>query len=361
MASFPIANPLDRGMGPGGTGPGGAGNQYFPSLPSMPGSGSSPTGGGNPGGFNFGTGSGGLQLGFQPGSNPYQVPTAPSGLVPNPPGSMASNQDIPGSHVVQQQYPGLGANFASWIQSQIGQGVTPFNLSTVLPTGGTTQTGQLTAPINPLLQQLMTMLSGGNSSIPGGNALNTIASQGISALPQWQAMVAAMQDPIAQQTANLREQFSSMGALAGTPFGNAMSNFGQQTALQQESLLGQLTQQNILQGQIPVAQDLEGLAGNTAQYAQGLDQQAIQNMYSEFMRTQPQYNPLIQDMMGLTQQYPPTVQSQSGMGGLGALLSGLGGLGGGLAKLLPALGITGGSGAASAGPDLGGFADIAAW
>ena len=112
--------------------------------------------------------------------------------------------------------------------------------------------------MNPLLQQLMTMLSGGNSSIPGGNTLNTIASQGISALPEWQQMVAAMQDPIAQQSANLKEQFASMGDLAGSPFASAMSNFGQQTALQQESLLGQLQQQNILQGQIPVSRGLAG-------------------------------------------------------------------------------------------------------
>jgi hypothetical protein len=238
---------------------------------------------------------------------------------------------------VQQQYPGLGNQFANWIQSQIGQGLTPFNLGTPLPTGGSTAPGQLTAGMNPLLQQLTQMLSGNNSSIPGGNTLNTIASQGVSALPEWQSMVAAMQDPIAQQTANLREQFGSMGNLAGSPFGTAMSNFGQQTALQQESLLGQLQQSNIQNIQMPAISAEANLASGTGQYLQGLDQQAIQNQYSEFLRTQPQYNPLISNMQGLTGQYPPTTSTPSGMGGLGALLGGSGQAATGLANLWPVL------------------------
>src|SRR5215471_18795558 len=41
--------------------------------------------------------------------------------------------------------PRLQAGLFSYLGSQVGQGVTPFNLATQLPFGGTTQRGQLTA------------------------------------------------------------------------------------------------------------------------------------------------------------------------------------------------------------------------
>lgn len=304
--------------GPFNFGGGGGSNQFFSALPGMP----------NPGYGGPGQRPGGGNT-LAPPSNPYQVPKSGSSPGFTPP----YYQSIHGGQTIAPQYPGLAGNFVNWLMSQMGQGMTPFNLSTPLPTGGATQSGQLTAGPNPMLQQLMSFFQGGQSNAPGSNTLSTIANNGISALPEWQSMVKAMQDPIAQQTSNLREQFASMGNLAGSPFANAMSNFGQQTALQQESLLGQLQQQNILQGQIPVAQQLQGEGGQLAQYLQGLNQSAIQNQYGEFVRTQPQNNPMLQDILSMSQTYPPTIQQGSGMGGLGALLGGAGTLAGGLSQL----------------------------
>ena len=82
MASFAIANPVDRQnmsgapaspvagnpfgtSAPQGTAmPAGASNQYFPGLPSMPSGGNPPPGGGNPIGFNFGNGAPSSSPGF---------------------------------------------------------------------------------------------------------------------------------------------------------------------------------------------------------------------------------------------------------------------------------------------------------
>ena len=168
--------------------------------------------------------------------------------------------------------------------------------------------------------------------MPGANTLATIANQGISALPEWQSMVKAMGQNIAQGQANLGEQFASMGGMAGTPFAGAMSNYQQGTMAQQNALLGQLQQQNILRGQIPVAENL--LAGGTqfGQYSQGLAQQNIQNMYNEFMRTQPEYSPLLPYEMAMATQYDP-VLNRSGMtsGGFWGGLAGA--IGGGLSQM----------------------------
>jgi hypothetical protein len=398
-----------------------AGNQFFANLPSMPSQGSGNPSGTNVGSFtpdfrrmvNTGGGSGGVSppvfnpqpFSTGPGGapsgagNPYQVPSQGSG---NPgsqtmPATYSSN--TPGYHQLGPLYPGLSNDLAGYLTSQVGQGVSPYNLSTMLPTGGQTQPGQLTAGLNPLLQQLMqffqtgqggqmpgmtTMsniaggsfgnipggsslerIAGGNfSGVPGGSALSTIASQGINALPQWQAMVQSMGQNTAQNQANLKEQFAGMGSLAGSPFGTAMSNYMQQTNLDQNALLGNLTQQNILQGQIPAAEQLLGLSTGigqnllgASQNAQGqllagsqgmggelqnINQQAIQNQYGEFVRTSPQYNPMIQDQLAMSQMYPQLYKTGSGTGGLGALMGGvpmLGQMGGSIAE-----GLKGGGG-----------------
>ena len=70
--------------------------------------------------------------------------------------------------------------------------------------------------------------------MPGMSNLLNIANNGVSALPEWQSMVAAMGQNTAQNQANLQEQFAGMGDLAGSPFGTAMSNYMQQTNLDQK-------------------------------------------------------------------------------------------------------------------------------
>lgn len=276
-------------------------------------------------------------------NNPYQVPDYPGMTSGGIPGYGLSGYGAAGPQwlgtpghssnlghgiiATGLQYPGLSENFANYLMSQIGAGMMPFDLSTMLPTGGMSQPGQLTAGENPLLQQLQNFFMGGSTNIPGLSTMGTIASQGISALPEWQSMIKAQQQNIQQNQANLAEQFGSMGNLAGSPFGTAMSNYMSQTTADQNALLGQLQQQNILQGQIPLIEQMFGGAQQMAGGLQALDQQAIQNQYQEFQRVQPQNNPMLQYIMGLSTLYPPTTKTATGFDQFTSLLSSLGGSG----------------------------------
>lgn len=274
-------------------------------------------------------------------SNPYQVPgtgplsypgdTADTGWTG---ASRQGRTTNPGSENLGHgiiatglQYGGLSQDFANYIMSQIGAGMSPFNLSTMLPTGGMTQPGQLTAGLNPLMQQLQSFYMGQSTGLPGGNTMQDIANNGISALPEWQAMVNAQQQNIQQNQANLKEQFGAMGDLAGSPFGTAMSNYMQQTTADQNALLGQLQQQNILQGQIPLMQNLMQSGQQFGGALQGLDQQAIQNMYQEFQRVSPQNNPMLPYIQGLATLYPPTQKTPTTWENINSTLGALSGSG----------------------------------
>jgi hypothetical protein len=305
----------DSGGGAGGSGyapppmfGGGSSNQWYGQLPmfSNPGQASSPTSG--PGGG----GAPAPNPSASPAGDPYQVPTqGSSGLQIQNPAAKDSSKNI-GSGIVATglQYPGLSQNLAYWLNSQIGQGMSPFNLSTPLPTGGMTQPGQLTAGLNPLLQQLMQFFqTGQGGNMPGLSNLSNIANNGVSALPEWQSMIAAQQQNIGQNQAQLKEQFAGMGDLAGSPFGNAESNFMQQTTLDQNALLGQLQQSNIQNIQMPAIQSLFQGSQGMASGLQNLDQQAIQNMYQEFQRIAPQNNPALQMEGAFGSLYPPTTKT----------------------------------------------------
>lgn len=270
-------------------------NQYFTGMPSM----------GNPGQSPFYNG------GAPQPQNPYQAPPQGSTSFQTDPATAKSHQTDIGSglHATNLQYPGMSQDFTNYLQSQLGMGLSPYSGSTPLPTGGTTQPGQLTAGLNPLLQSLMQFFQGGRTAAPGANTLSDIANNGISALPEWQAMIAAQGQNIAQNQANMKEQFGSMGNLAGSPFATAESNYMSQTSLDQNALLGQLQQTNILQGQIPVAQGLMSGATAMASGLQNLDQASIDAYVKQFQTDQPQNNPLMQDMMGMATLYPPTTRT----------------------------------------------------
>lgn len=194
--------------------------------------------------------------------------------------------------------PGLTSSLSQFLGSQVGQGM----------------------PANPLLQGLLNFYTGGGpSNIPGANTLQSIAQGGLNVLPAWQAMQQAQQQNIGQNAANLAGQFASEGLGTSSPFGTAMSNYFQGANAQQNALLGNMTLQGILQGQIPAAQGLLGGAGQFGQFGQTLT---------------PQENPLLPYMqqMGLT--FAPMYQTKKG----GGILGGLSGL------LGPALGAAGGIG-----------------
>jgi hypothetical protein len=214
----------------------------------------------------------------------------------------------------------LRTQLAALLSGQVGKGVPPFNLPTQLPFGlGTTVPGQLNAPTDPILQQLHNFYGGQQTNIPGANTLATIANQGINALPEWQATVAAEGQNIAQNEAQLREQSAYGGGGAGSPMAASLSNYIQGATAQQNAMLAQMQQQNILQGQIPVAEGLLSGAQGFGQYSQALAQQNIQNQYNEFLRTQPQNNPYLQYIYGLSTTWDPALPR----GGTGSLLAGI--------------------------------------
>src|SRR5438477_5788348 len=161
---------------------------------------------------------------------------APPGIVPpsgpgvgtpsgyTNPGFSLNNPLIGGKHDLgggARTEPTLDPNFTSqlfqWMQSQLGKGATPFDLSAILPsTGETTAPGTLTAPDNPILKQLMEFYTKGT-----GGPLPDV-------LPLWQSEMKSMEIPIQKQLASINEQFGARGALGSIELANAMETFGAQ-------------------------------------------------------------------------------------------------------------------------------------
>jgi hypothetical protein len=182
-----------------------------------------------------------------------------------------------------------------------------------------------------LQNQLLSFLSGGSSTIPGASSLTEMAKTGdpISALPEWQKMIAAQQQNIQQNQAQLKEQFGFAGDLQSSPFGTAMSNYEQQTSKDQDALLAQLEQQSMesaMQRKLAASQDITGMAGAETQF---LDQ-----LFSQGAFASP----------GLSKK-----SSSSPLGGIGSLLSslfGAAGQAGSFGALFGAGGAAAGAGAA---------------
>jgi len=243
-----------------------------------------------------------------------------------------------GTQTIPTFDPQFTAQFYSWLNSQLGKGATPFGGQVGLPSGGTTAPGQLSAPLNPLEQSLNQFYATGTGGpMPG-------------VLPMWNAAIAAMsgpQGPIAQQEAQLKQQFAFGGDLASSPFAQAMTQFGEQTALNQEALLTQATLQAL-----PTMQQ-------QAATVQGFDQAAIDRALQEFIRTQPEYSPLLNMLFGGATSSPGVFTKSTGTG-IGSILGGLGSLltgGGQLAKLLGLGGAGAAAGSAAAAGDTGAAVD----
>lgn len=282
---------------------GGGSNQWM-SYPSLPSGGMSAYGGSSspttmP---NFSTLPGGPTLTGPPNSG--------NQVTPYPVGS--TTQIGGGLETTPTMDPSFTGNFYSMLQSMLGGGA-------------------------GLQNQLLQFLSGGGpSNIPGANQLENMSQTGglISALPEWQSMVAAMGQNTAQNEAQLKEQFAGMGALDSSPFGTAMSDYLQQTNLNQNALLGQLdtqAMQQATQNELTASTSLTGMAGQESQF---LDQ-----LFSSAATSSP----------GVAKKGG----SSSLLGGIGSLIGGAGSAAGGIGSLLSSLGIGAGAGA-------GGAADLAA-
>lgn len=261
---------------------------------------------------------GGAQAGTPPGIVPPSGGNPPLGPFSNPAdtGKAGVGARLPGgAYTGRTLDPQLTEQLAQWLMSQLGKGATPFDLSAILPsTGQATAPGTLTAPENPILQSLQQFYQTGTGGpLPG-------------VLPMWQSEIQAMNIPIQQQLANIKEQFGARGALGSSELGSALETYGAQTAADQEALLGQLT--------------LQALPG-MEQFGVGLqaeDQASIDRLLQEFQRTQPEYSPLLQEEFGFGTAFPPIY----GRPGFGASFQSA--LGGALGQTLGTFGLSAGPG-----------------
>jgi hypothetical protein len=247
--------------------------------------------------------------------------------------------------------PTITSQMEGYLQGQVGQGVKAFNLPTTMPWGGKTVAGQLNAPLNPVFQELLKGFTTGNfQGMPGMGTLENVAENGISAVPTWQTMVDAAQRGIGEGAANLKEQMAFGGNLAGSPFGTSMSDYYGQTEKDLNSILANMQYQGI-QDQLGAASTIAGMGENFGSTLQNLGQQDIQNLYNEFIRTQPQYNPLLPYEQSIATTFPPMYNVNKGTGILGAMIPGL--MSGGAAGIGAAAG-----GAGTIGSILAGLAAI---
>jgi hypothetical protein len=275
---------------------------------------------------------------------------------------------------------------------------------------GLTNIAAATVPINTtggVGGQQLTNISKGlpiNANIPA--SLQQMAQTGspIDQTAAWKAMVAAEQQQIANNAALLREQYNVGGANPGSssPGSLGMANFYEQTALGQTAQLTQAQAQAMenaaqrqlqageyIQGQGQQAQEftqgqqltasqqlqaqsqqgqefqaqqqqqagqfLSSLGTGLDQMFQGMDQSAIQNALSEFIRTNPEYSPLLNTIFSAASTFPPTVRNSYGAG-LAGLLGALAPLLGLLKPKASAPGAPGGAGGAGGTGGAGGSA-----
>lgn len=285
---------------------------------------------------NYGTGMPGVVPAAPAGGgSPLDVKGATSGGFYKGPNGLTSEAPLA---------PNLTTDFFNFLKSNVGGGATPFNLATPLPTGGQTAPGQLSAPINPVLQQIQDFYSGKNTSLPGASSVLDLAKTGtpIDQLPAWQAMIEAQQKNIGLNEANLREQFASLGNLKGSPFGGAMSGFREQTAKDQNAALlaavagaGESAQARRLAASTGLIQG----ASSIGEMLQNFDQQSIDRLLQEFIRTRPEYSPYLNLLYGAATTFAPVQQPGKGGGVLGGIA---GALGTGLGSLLGPIGAAAG-------------------
>ncbi len=267
-----------------------------------------------------------LPPGIQQGTT-YTGPYDPN----NPIGGAGGVKNVgSGAETVTTLFPQFTSQFYDYLQSQMGKGATPFNLSALLPSSGQATTpGSLNAPltdINSMLQQFYKTGTGGPA---GTDTMQSMAKTGnpTDVGPAWQAMLAAEQKNTDKNAANLREQFAFGGDLKSSPFGGAMTDFYNQNTLNQNAQLTaaeQQAQEAAAGRQLTAGQDLTQGATGMGQELQNLDQTAIQNMLAEFIRTSPEYSPLLSQIGGAATTFPPTISGSVGVGGLGGAVSSAG-------------------------------------
>lgn len=248
-----------------------------------------------------------------------------------------------GTYTPQAVFPGVQSTFGSYLSGQAGRGNTPYPGAVNAPrdpsiagAGDTLNQwmGYANNTLTPRDEGLTNYLT--NFGRRTENLQTPNMNEPVTALPAWQAMIAAQQRNIGQNAAQLREQFSGQGARYGSGIQNTMQDFFAQTGLQQNALLADQTRQALESSKgrdIQISQlgfGKEGLnlqaANQLASYLQaqkqlgppGFNQQLalgsynqqlgqadIGRMMQEWMRQQPEYSQLLPYLQGAAVAYPP--------------------------------------------------------
>lgn len=297
---------------------------------------------------------------------------------------------LPGQYLNSaMQYGGMGLpaqTQSAFAQYGAGPGAGGTTLSNMAQTGQPTDVGPAWEAMKSAQQRNIDQqaaqirermgLSGnlGLTSLPGGGTGSLGTPYG-TALTDFYSQTAKDQNAtLAQASQQAQEQarqrmLGAAGTMSGQQLGAAQNlgalqqqaglfGAGQQTANSQylQNLmaqgLGQQGQLTAMQQQIPsqiyqqYLQQMGGQIGNAlnlGQQYQGLDQNAINRQYQEFLRTQPEYSPLLQQLFAGATTFPGIVSTRFGAGGIPTAI------GQGLGQGLGALGQSTGSGALGAG------------
>jgi len=115
--------------------------------------------------------------------------------------------------------------------------------------------------------------------------------------------------------------------MTSSPYGQAMTDYNLQAAREKAAMFGgmETTALESARGrQVQALNLLYPAAQKLGELFQGMDQAAINRTLAEFIRTQPEYGPLLNLIYGLATTFPPYLGKTSGIGATGAVLAGAG-------------------------------------
>lgn len=205
-----------------------------------------------------------------------------------------------------------------------------------------------TSGLHATLPMSLVKAQEGTLGAPTPEVLNEAMRTGlpVDQIDAWQHAIQAQQRNIDQNATNLREQFAFRGNLASSPFGQAMTDFYGQTAKDQNALLADMVRQSsesaagrrvdagkavldanlgtaglgleagrmqlsneqlAAQNKLASSQFMTSMQAQIGQLFAGMDQSSINATLQEFIRTNPDYSPLLNMMFGMATTFPPLV------------------------------------------------------
>jgi len=175
-----------------------------------------------------------------------------------------------------------------------------------------------------LLQQFQGAMAG-----TGGGTLGEMVKTGmpVSQTAQWAKMQSAMERQYRMGEANVAERFAAGGGMTSSPYGQAMTDYNLQAAREKAAMFGGMETtalESAAGRQVQALNLLYPAAQKLGELFQGMDQAAIGRTLAEFIRTQPEYGPLLNLLYGMAVTFPPYLGKSTGIGATGAVLAGAG-------------------------------------